>query len=91
VQVKRVQQSVDTAGLKAFIANVNDDDVGIFVSTGGFTKDAKEFARNQEKRKITLIDTERLVDLWLEFRDKLSDSARKRMALTPIYFLTPTT
>jgi restriction system protein len=89
VQVKRVGQRVDTDGLKSFIAIINEDDVGLFVSTGGFTRDAETFARNQERRKITLIDSERLIELWIEFYGKLDDKARTRMPLTPIYFLTP--
>jgi restriction system protein len=89
VQVKRIAQRVDTDGLKSFIAIINEDDVGLFVSTGGFTRDAESFARNQERRKITLIDCERLIELWIEFYGKLDDKARARMPLTPIYFLTP--
>lgn len=89
VQVKRVNQKVDASGLKSFVAIVNDDDVGLFVSSGGFTRDAEEFARSQERRKITLIDLERLLDLWIEFYPKLDESARRRLPLTPIYFLTP--
>ncbi|MFA5900559.1 MAG: restriction endonuclease [Hyphomicrobium sp.] len=89
VQVKRQQQRVSREGLSAFLAHVNEDDVGLFVCTGGFTRDADEFARNQERRKITLIDLERLVDLWIEFSPKLSEKVRDRLPLTPIYFLTP--
>lgn len=89
VQVKRVGQKVDKDGLKSFMAIVNEDDVGLFVSTAGFTRDAEEFARVQERRKITLIDLDRLVDLWIQFYPKLDDSARSRLPLTPIYFLTP--
>ena len=87
--MKRQQQKVDSAGLKSFLAIVNEDDVGLYVSTGGFTRDAEDFARIQEKRKITLIDMERLVDLWIQFFGNLGDAARKRLPLTPIYFLTP--
>lgn len=89
VQVKRVSQKVDAGGLKSFVAIVNDDDVGLFVSSGGFTRDAEEFARSQERRKITLIDLERLLDLWVEFYPKLDEGARRRLPLSPIYFLTP--
>lgn len=89
VQVKRVSQKVDASGLKSFVAIVNDDDVGLFVSSGGFTRDAEEFARSQERRKITLIDLERLLDLWIEFYPTLDENARRRLPLTPIYFLTP--
>jgi len=91
VQVKRQVQRVDRGGLASFIALVNDDEVGIFVCTGGFTRDAEEFARNQARRRVTLIDREKLVDLWVQFYGKLSDPARQRLPLTPIYFLTPQT
>jgi restriction system protein len=89
VQVKRQQQRVTREGLSAFLAHVNEDDVGLFVCTAGFTKDADDFARNQERRKITLIDLERFVDLWIEFAPKLSEKTRDQLRLTPIYFLTP--
>jgi len=89
VQVKRQQQRVDRQGVSAFLAHVNDDDAGLFVSLGGFTRDAEDFARMQERRKITLIDLDRLVELWVEFYPKLDDLARDRLRLTPIYFLTP--
>jgi restriction system protein len=56
VQVKRQVQKTDRSGLASFSAVVNDDEVGIFVSTGGFTKDAEEFARSHARRRVTLID-----------------------------------
>jgi restriction system protein len=89
VQVKRQQQRVDRHGVSAFLAHVNEDDAGLFVCIGGFTRDAEDFARMQERRKITLIDLARLVGLWVEFYPKLDDLARDRLRLTPIYFLTP--
>lgn len=89
VQVKRVGQRVSTDTLRAFTSLIGNNDVGLFVSTGGFTKDAEEFARTQETRKITLIDLDKLVELWVQFYEKLEDSARRRLPLTPIYFLTP--
>lgn len=89
VQVKRQQQSVSVDGLRSFMAVLGDDDVGLFVSTGGFTKDAQEEARTQEKRKVTLIDLEKLFDLWIEHYQRLSDDARRRLPLRPIWFLAP--
>ncbi|SFV28061.1 restriction endonuclease [Hyphomicrobium facile] len=91
VQVKRQQQRINADGVRAFVSLVNEDDAGLFVAVGGFTRDAEDFARMQERRKITLIDLERLVDLWTEFYPKLTDLARERLPLTPIYFLAPNT
>ncbi len=89
VQVKRQQQSVSVDGLRSFMAVLGDDDVGLFVSTGGFTKDADEEARTQEKRKVTLVDLERLFDLWVEHYPRLDEESRRRLPLRPIHFLAP--
>ena len=89
VQVKRQQNSVYVEGLRSFLALLGDDDVGLFVSTGGFTKDAEQEARTQEKRRVILIDLERLFDLWVEHYPRLDDDARRRLPLRPIHFLAP--
>jgi restriction system protein len=89
VQVKRQSQSVDVDGLRSFMALLGDGDVGIFVSVGGFTKNAAEEARLQEKRKITLLNNEQLFDLWVEYYGKLKDEDRRRLPLKPIHFLSP--
>jgi len=89
VQVKRQAQAVNVEGLRSFMALLGDDDAGLFVSIGGFTKDASEEARTQEKRKVTLIALDTLFDLWVHHYAKLSDDARRRLPLRPIYFLAP--
>jgi restriction system protein len=87
VQVKRQEQSVSVDGLRSFMALLGDEDVGLFVCTGGFTKDAKAEARTQEKRRITLLNMDTMFDLWVEHYGKLSDQARRRLPLRPIQFL----
>lgn len=89
VQVKRYAQKISVDGLRSFMALLSDDDVGLFVTTGGFTRDAHDEARTQEKRKITLVDLQRLFDLWVQHYDKLKESDRRRLPLEPIYFLAP--
>ncbi|HKB05347.1 MAG TPA: restriction endonuclease, partial [Gemmataceae bacterium] len=91
VQVKRVGQNVTVDGLRSFMALLGDDDVGLFVTTAGFTKDAEEEARTQEKRKVTLVNLEKLFDLWVEYYGRLDDEARRRLPLRPINFLAPET
>lgn len=89
VQVKRRKDSIGVEELRSFLALINDDDVGIFVTTGGFSKDATELARHQERRLITLIDQQRLVDLWIEYQEKIDSDSHKLLPLEPIYFLAP--
>jgi restriction system protein len=84
-------QKVNVDGLRSFMALLSDDDVGIFVTTTGFTKDSEEAARTQERRKVTLIDLEKFIDLWVEYYQRLDDQARRRLPLRPIWFLAPET
>lgn len=90
VQVKRqAGTKIAVDGLRAFMAVLGEQDVGIFVSAGGFTSEAEREARSQEKRRLTLIDLDRLVELWIEHLDKLDPAERQRLPLRPIYFLAP--
>ncbi len=91
VQVKRRKDPMNVENLRAFMSLLGGDDVGLFVSSGGFTKDAHELARSQESRKITLIDLERFFDLWVEFYGKLEEPARQQFPLRAIWFLAPET
>jgi restriction system protein len=92
VQVKRqAETKISVDGLRAFMAVLADDDVGIFISAGGFTSEAEREARSQEKRRITLLDLDRLVSLWVENFERLDDADRQLLPLKPVYFLVPRT
>lgn len=89
VQVKRRADKTNVEGLRSFMALLGDEDVGLFVSTGGFTGDAEAEARTQEKRKITLLGLERLFDLWVEHYQKIAEPDKQLLPLKPIYYLAP--
>ncbi|MBI4362293.1 MAG: Mrr restriction system protein [Euryarchaeota archaeon] len=65
-----------------------DGDVGMFVSSGGFTPDAKSTARGSHVH-VELIDLERFIALWQEFYPKLTDEDKSLLSLKPIYFYAP--
>jgi restriction system protein len=89
-QVKRRADKVNVDGLRAFMALLGEQDVGIFVSTGGFTGDAQSEARTKETRKLTFIDLEQLVDLWVQHYDKIAESDKRLLPLKPVYYLAST-
>jgi restriction system protein len=89
VQVKRRTDKTTAEGLRAFMAVLGEHDVGIYVSAGGFTSEAEGEARTQEKRKITLVDLERLFDLWVLHYEKLTEAAKHLLPLRPVYYLAP--
>lgn len=89
VQVKRQQEKVNVAGIRSFMAVLADDDVGLFVCTGGFTKDAEGEVRYQEKRRVMLVDLRRLFDLWVEHYPNIPEDHRRLFPLRAVHFLAP--
>lgn len=65
-----------------------DGDVGIFISSGGFTADAKQRSRDANVH-VELIDLPRMIDLWQDFYFKLEDEDKQFLPLTRIYLLAP--
>jgi restriction system protein len=88
VQVKHRPDSIisvaDIRSLKG-ILNISDD-IGLFVTSGQFSSDAKKFARRSSPH-IKLIDMEDFISLWQEFYEKLSDEEKNHLPLFSIYFL----
>jgi restriction system protein len=66
---------------------LGDQDVGIFVCTGGFTSAAESEARTQEKRKITLVGLERLFDLWVQHYGRIDETEKHLLPLKPVYYI----
>lgn len=90
VQVKRTPESkISVHEIRSFMAVIGDQDVGIYIATGGYTSEAEREARGQEKRRLTLVDLNRLVELWIEHFPRMDDSDRQRLPLKAIYFLAP--
>jgi restriction system protein len=89
VQVKRRTDAIPVHEVRSFMAVLGEDDVGLFVTSGTFTKDAADETRTQSNRMLTLIDNERFADLWIEHYEKLPEKARRMLPVRPIYFLAP--
>lgn len=87
VQVKREKDKTDVKGLRSFMSQLNPGDVGVFVTLGGFTKDAESEARNSETRRITLVDRSDLFDLWVRHYDAIPAEDRQLMPLKSVYYL----
>jgi restriction system protein len=65
-----------------------EGDVGIFVSSGGFTADAKATARTSHVH-VEFIDLDRFISLWQDFYLKLKDEDKSLLPLLSIYFYAP--
>ena len=89
IQVKRQSAAVSASDLRSFMATLGSDDVGLFVSLGGFTRDADLEARQQATRRVTLIDIARFYELWVEHYERLGEEDRRRLPLRKVWFLAP--
>lgn len=65
---------------------LKSSDIGIFISTGGFTPDATSETKVRNNH-IELIDINRFIDLWIEFFSKMSDEDKSLMSIKPVWFL----
>lgn len=88
VQVKhRPDSKISVGDIKSLIGSLNKDgDVGLFVTSGGFTSEAEKFARSSHIH-VKLIDFDSFIDLWQEYYNKLNDDEKYLLPLHPIYFL----
>jgi restriction system protein len=92
VQVKqRPDSKTGPDGIRSFMAILGASDVGIFLSTGGFTPEARREARNQESRRVTLLDLDSFIELWIEHYESIEEAKRLLLPLKPVWFLAPTT
>jgi restriction system protein len=89
VQVKHRQNTASVQEVRQLMGLLQKDgDVGIFVSSGGFTSDAKTTARGAHVH-VELIDLDRFISLWQDFYGKLKDEDKSLLPLIPIYFYAP--
>jgi restriction system protein len=85
-QVKREQGKTDAKTLRAFVSVLKADDVGVFVTLGGFTSDAEDEART-DARRIRLIGPTELFELWSRYYEQIPDEDRRRLPIKLIAFL----
>jgi restriction system protein len=74
----------DVRSLKGILHSENE--VGIFVTSGMFSKEATRFAR-EANIHIKLIDGSEFIELWQSNYDKMDDESKNLLPLQPIYFL----
>jgi restriction system protein len=89
VQVKHRDQAAsreDVAALRGIMRG--DREIGLFVSSGGFTRDARREAGNGAVH-IELVDLDRFLELWLQHYSKIPEAKRSRLRLEPVHFLAP--
>lgn len=86
VEVKhRPNQQMGSQEIRSFLGGRHKDDKGLYVSTGGFSKDAK-YEADRASIPCTLMDIDDLVELVIENYEAMDMEARSLLPLTKIYW-----
>jgi restriction system protein len=71
--------------IRNFIGVLREGHKGLYVSTGGFSKEAK-YEADRSNIPITLIDLDYLTDLIVQYYDEFDPETRILIPLTKIYW-----
>ncbi|HEX8243775.1 MAG TPA: restriction endonuclease [Longimicrobium sp.] len=84
-QVKHTKAATSGEDIRAFLGVLQTDDKALFVSTGGFSYDAK-FEAERARFPVTLVDLDELANLVVEYYDKFDAEGRSLLPLIRIYW-----
>lgn len=83
VQVKHRKSSAGGPDIRNLIGTLGEGEKGLFVSTGGFTTDARNEARKNPR--LTLVDAEEFVKLLIEHYAKLDSDYKTIVPLRRVW------
>jgi len=84
VQVKHKQGTVSGPEMRAFLGALRSGDSGLYVSTGGFTRDAEqEVGRSREP--VKLLDRDGFISLLLEHYETLDPEYKAKVPLRKVW------
>lgn len=85
VEVKHRSGQMGSKEIRSFMAVLREGDRGLYISTGGFSKDAT-YEAERSKEPMKLIDLDMLVTLITQYYDNFDTDARDLIPLTKIYW-----
>jgi restriction system protein len=86
VEVKhRPKQPIGSQEIRSFLGGRHKDDRGLYVSTGGYTKEAK-YEAERAAIPLTLLDIDGLVEALVDYYEHLDLATRTLVPLTRIYW-----
>ena len=85
VEVKHRSGQMGSKEVRSFITGVGHGSKGLYVSTGGFSKEAK-YEADRSTTPMTLIDIDLLVSLLVQYYDNLDSDTRSLIPLIKIYW-----
>ncbi len=85
VEVKHRKDAMGAQDIRSFLGGRHKDDKGLYVSTGGFSKEAR-YEAERANIPLTLMDLDELVSAIIEHYEKMDMETRVLVPLTKIYW-----
>jgi restriction system protein len=81
----RTRTQMGAQDIRTFLGGRHKDDKGLYVSTGGFSKDAR-YEADRASIPLTLMNLDQLVDAVLEQYGNMDDDSRVLLPLTQVFW-----
>ena len=85
VEVKHRKESMGSQAIRSFLGGRHKDDKGLYVSTGGFSKDA-HYEAERANIPLTLLNLDALVSKLLEHYDQIEPEIQRLVPLKKVYW-----
>jgi restriction system protein len=84
----RPNESMGAEKIRGFIGGLREGDRGLYVSTGGFTREAR-YEAGRSNVPVTLVDSDYLADLVVEHYEAFDAEGRSLIPLKKVYWPIP--
>ncbi len=85
VEVKHRKGQMGSNEIRSFTGGLRPGDKGLYVSTGGYSREAK-YEAERSNIPLTLMDADTMVSLIIQYYDNFDSEARSLVPLTKIYW-----
>lgn len=85
VEVKHRQDAMGAPAIRSFLGGLRSSDRGLYVSTGGFTREAR-YEADRSNIPIRMLDLDGFVRLYVEVYDHTDENTRAILPLVRIYW-----
>lgn len=85
VEVKHRTAAIGSQNIRSFLGGRHENDKGLYVSTGGFTKDAR-YEAERARIPVTLMDLDDLVNALLDHYEKMDIDMQRLIPLRKVYW-----
>lgn len=84
VQVKHRKSTTGGPEMRGFVGTLGNGEKGLFVSTGGFTRDANQAAESTNAR-VSLLNRDEFIDLFLQHYEDIEAEYQAKVPLKRVY------